>query len=193
MILIFDFFDLIIVVFLAAIILIAGIIYLCYWIPNKFKLKTLSVILPNFTVGLIILYFFYIGLKDSFITKDDVNELLKPHGFILEDDFEINSNKTDSWEYFSQELELTVSDKDKLKLIRKILQEGNQINAVKLEYWTSDTSISQEDTFYYVTFIDDYSYGIDYYKTSKVEYKYIKERLTVEKLNNKVYFRIERP
>lgn len=114
--------------------IIIGIIWLCFWIPNKFGYpkfrKYLSII-----IGVLITMFVLTEIfKDELFSKNDARELLKEQSIVLTDEFELIENKSMSGigEYYHK-FTLKITSQDKNKIINEIQKSKNYNSDLKTE------------------------------------------------------------
>lgn len=116
------------------IVIIIGIIWLCFWIPKnlgypKFG-KYLSII-----IGILITTFILTQIfEDELFSKNDAEDLLKEQNIVLIDEFELIENKSMSGigDYYHT-FTLKITSQDKNKIINEIKKSENYNTDLKME------------------------------------------------------------
>lgn len=114
--------------------IIIGIIWLCFWIPNKFGYPKFGKYL-SITIGVLITMFVLTEIfEDELFSKNDARELLKEQSIVLTDEFELIENKSMSGigEYYHK-FTLKITSQDKNKIINEIQKSKNYNSDLKTE------------------------------------------------------------
>ena len=122
------------ILILILVVIIIGIVWLCFWIPKKFGYpkfgKYFSII-----IGIIIAIFILTEIfEDELFSKNDAKELLKEQNIVLIDEFELTENKSMSGigDYYHT-FTLKITSHDKNKIIREIQKSKNYNSDLKTE------------------------------------------------------------
>ncbi len=99
---------------------VAGVIFLCYWIPKRMGHKKSGIILSSTLLGGLVLLIAYGFLHDLFYTKSDVTNLLADQNITLQDDFKIVNTDDDGFWGAYQMFEIEISPADKTRILEAI-------------------------------------------------------------------------
>jgi hypothetical protein len=170
--------------------IIIGLIYLAYWIPKRLGKKKLGLWLSGIlTAGLLTLILANV-FEDKFFFKSDVKERLKEHHIELKDDFELVSNKSGGFQDYFHQFRLTISTKDRERLIEQIrtadnykveIQEMFDLRYGKIRY-------SDIDTVFTANYQDEWNFIYEYFKPNKQGYKPTWDRVSISKTENKLTY-----
>ena len=104
----------------AFILVVAGLIFLCYWIPKRRGDKKAGIILSSTLLGGLILLIAYGFFHDQFYTKSDVEKFLANQNIMLHDDFQIVKTDDDGFWGAYQMFVIEISQADKTRIIESI-------------------------------------------------------------------------
>jgi hypothetical protein len=106
--------------------LIAGTIFLSYWIPKRLGYKKIGIALSgSITFGMLFLIFVQFVLNDYLFFKSDAKEFLLNHGISLKEEFKIIYNDADELLDAYQRFDIEISLADKLRIIDAIRSSDN--------------------------------------------------------------------
>lgn len=142
------FWDLMILVF---ILVLAGIIFLSYWLLKRLGYKkpgTIALLTVIGGVGSLVLYVFF---HDVLFFKSDVEKFLAGHSIRLNDDFKILSNNDDGIIGAFQTFEIEISQTDKNQIVGLIKNSNNfGLKSVERPKPNSTASFNYEDDHFYI-------------------------------------------
>lgn len=169
-----------------------GLIYLGYWIPQRFgkrKLgKWIAGILSVAVLTLILSFVF----EDELFFKSDARKLIAEHNIELEDKFELNSNEFIGIKDFYHRFELTISESDKLKIKNKITNAVNYQNLVDepidIRADKPRHTVSNNNQIFTANYQTENEYIYEYYKPNKKGYKPTYQRISILKTENKLIY-----
>ena len=170
--------------------IIIGLIYLAYWIPKRLGKKKLGLWLSGIlTAGLLTLILANV-FEDKFFFKSDVKERLKEHHIELKDDFELVSNKSGGFQDYFHQFRLTISTKDRERLIEQIRTADNYKDEIQemfdLRY--GKIRYSDIDTVFTANYQDEWNFIYEYFKPNKQGYKPTWDRVSISKTENKLTY-----
>lgn len=172
------------------ILIVGGLIFLAYWIPKRYGNPKLGIGLA-IVIALIsatpILSFI---LEDYLFFKSDAAESLKEHGMILQDDFDLESNKMTGIGDFYHRFVLEISENDKNRLSRKILNSVNYKDSISdtFDIRSGKPSYSNTTQDFIVTYQDKWSYVYEYYELRKRGTTPIWDRILISKRENELTY-----
>jgi len=170
--------------------IIIGLIYIAYWIPKRLGKKILGLWLSGIlTAGLLTLILANV-FEDKFFFKSDVKERLKEHNIEVKDDFELVSNKSGGFQDYFHQFSLTISTKDRERLIEQIKTADNYKDEIQemfdLRY--GKIRYSDIDTFFTANYQDEWNFIYEYFKPNKQGYKPTWDRVSISKTENKLTY-----
>ena len=181
----------ILIIFLAIGIII-GLIYLGYWIPKRLGKKNLGKWIAGILSVVVMSLIFTVVFEDELFFKSDTKELLAEHDIELKDEFKLNSNEFTGIKDFYHRFELTISETDKSRITKKIINAENyqhlvdkqiDIRVDKPRY--SDNGNDQKFTANYQT---ESEYIYEYYKPNERGYTPTYHRISISKAENKLIY-----
>ncbi|HMG93728.1 MAG TPA: hypothetical protein VK589_26905 [Chryseolinea sp.] len=114
-----------VLIVVVVIILLAGTLFLGYWIPKKLGYKKPGIVLSGILAAGLILSIIATISKDYLFFKSDAKEFLSKHDIHLNDDFRIIHNDSDEILGAFQKFSLEISPTDKLRIIESITSSVN--------------------------------------------------------------------
>lgn len=178
------------IAFLTVILIIAGLLYLSYWIPKMLGYKRVGVAFASIlTIGVLTGFLSFV-FEDVLFFRSDAQGRLEEHYFNLSDDFEIVKNEMSGINDFYHLFELKISKEDKERLAQKIrsaenyqdhISETSDIRGGKPRYSDHDTSFT-------INYKDKCNYIYEYYKPNKKGYKPTWVRISVSKSENRIFY-----
>jgi hypothetical protein len=110
-----------IIVFLLILAIIIGLLWLCFWLPKKFGYPKFGKYLSIIIAVIIGFYVLSVIFEDELFSKKNATELLAEQNIKLNDEFELNENKSMSsiGDYYHT-FTLKISEKDKARIINEI-------------------------------------------------------------------------
>ena len=112
-------------ILIGAIIILAGTIFLSYWIPKKLGNKKLGIALSLILTTALFLLTSLTVFKDHLFFKSDAKEFLSKYDINLNDDFKITYNDSDEILDAYQKFNLEISPTDRLRIIEAIKTSEN--------------------------------------------------------------------
>ena len=170
--------------------IIVGIIYLAYWLPKKFGKRKSGLWLSGILTTALLLLTIATVFKDKFIFKSDVQEILKEHNFELNDEFKIVSNESGGFLDYSHQFVLTISPKDKERIIKQITtavdyqDKADEMFDLRID----KPRYSEKDISFTANYQDDWNYIYEFYKPNKQGYKPIWDLISISKAENELTY-----
>ena len=179
------------IIFLAIGIVI-GLIYLGYWIPKRFGKRKLGKWIAGILSIAVLTMILSVVFEDELFFKSDAENLLTKHDIELKDNFKLNSNKFSGIFDFYHRFELTISEKDKTRLIEKITSADNFQENVDNEFDFRIDKPRYTENNEYKEFTANYhterKYIYEYYKPNEIGNKPTFNRISILKKENKLIY-----
>ena|SRR5690606_6265994 len=179
-----------IIVALIIILLLSGIIFLSFWIPKKLGFPIAGKVIGSAVSCFLIYYLIVNYYEDELFSKNDAVELLEEQNIKLNDEFEIEENKSD-WtigDYYHT-FTLSISENDKQRLINEIKSspDFNETtnNVTELIYTQEEKPIGKKIFQNYET--KNY-YIREYYQENGEEYVPTFRKISIDKNKNELKF-----
>lgn len=168
---------------------LAGLVYLSYSIPKRMGKRKLGIWLSATFIAWIFTLIITTAFEDKLFFKSDVSQRLKEHGVVLGDDFQISSNKSGGFNDYFHQFVLTITPKDKERLIKQItkgenysgFQEMFDLREGKIRYSDKDTSFT-------ANYENKWDYIFEYYKPNKSGYAPTWDKISISKTENELRF-----
>lgn len=171
---------------------VVGLIYLSYWIAKRFGKRKLGKWIAGILSIAVLTMILSVVFEDELFFKSDVERLLTEHHIELKDNFKLNSNEFSGIFDFYHRFELTISEKDKTRLVEKIISADNFQENINNEFdfkvdkpRYADKKYNQEFTANYHT---ERKYIYEYYKPNEIGYKPTFNRISISKKENKLIY-----
>lgn len=130
---------------LILLLLVAGIIFLSYWIPKKMGYRKIGLVISGLLTVPTVLFILLIVFKDRLFFNTTVNEYLRLTDIRLNDDFTIISN-SNSWSTGYHKFELSISQADKERIIEQIKSSNEFFVDSKNDFFLPDKAETLSDT-----------------------------------------------
>ena len=168
-----------------------GLGLLFYFVPKKLGYPRIGKYL-TILYGLFILTIFVMTAFDElFFTKNDAKKLIDEQSIILTDEFKLEKYKSASiFDDYYHTFTLTISEKDRFKIIRKIKNTGGykKLGEPTIDfrfYRYPNGHLGQEEKQNYETEKD---FVREYFKSNEQGYEPTFKRISIDKEENKLTF-----
>ena len=143
--------------FLALLAIAFSIIHIPYWIFRTFGWVKVGRIVSGILLIGVVLLLLSPWIEDWVFSKIDAKNLLKQHGVLLKDDFELIENSAGGYRDYYHIFKLRISENDYSRLVQEIKRSAyyEEVNGWKQVYEILETD---RDT---IHFEDKYSYRIE--------------------------------
>lgn len=176
--------------YVLSVVILLIFLYLIYWIPKKLGYKKVGIILSSVVIGSLFVYSFMFIFGDILFSKSDANRILLEHGFKLEDEFEIISNRESGIGDYSQRFKLKISSEDKKRLEQIIMTSPNYQGYIIGDFNIKDDKprYVSNDTVFIANYQDSVSYIYEFYKPNKKGIKPIWDKIYIFKFGNSLVY-----
>lgn len=170
--------------------IVAGIIFLSFWLPKKLGFLKAGKIIGALTCCFFVYIVVSMIFEDELFSKNDAIELLEEQKIHLNDDFKLNENSS-SWaigDYYHS-FTLSISEKDKNRIIKEIKSapdykdSSNQVTS--LPHTQDERKINMK---YFQNYETNTSYVREYFKENGEGYAPTFRQIYVDKKENKLRF-----
>lgn len=170
------------------ILVIAGIIYLSYWIPKRMGHRKAGVVISRTLLVATVLGILAIVFSDELFFKSDVEEILARHDIQLKDDFEILSNSSGGLMDYFHTFQLSISERDKEQIISKIRSSDDFTVDTRNRFYLPDKIGRYSSTTIKANYENDESFKRETYQTFQEGYAPTHEIITVHKGSDRLTF-----
>ena len=177
-------------IILTTVLIVGGIIFLGYWIPKKYGKRKLGIGIAIFITLILAIPILSFVIEDYWFFKSDVIEKLGEHKIVLENDFDIESNKITGIGDYYHRFELEITENDKNKVIEKIMKSVNYRENIPemFDIRTNKQRYSNTEKIFIVTYQDKWNYIYEFYKPNEKGYLPIWDRISVSKKENELTY-----
>lgn len=181
------FWGIIILLFIA---LIIGLIFLAYWLPKRLGVIKLGLWLSGILASVILVSFLATVFEDKLFFKTDVQEILNEHRFELKENFEIISNKSGGVMDYSHQFRITISQRDRERLIEQIKSANNYKKETVEMFDLREGKIrySDKDTLFIANYHDIWNYIYEYYKPNSQGHKPTWDKIMISKTGSELIY-----
>lgn len=179
-----------ILVILTSLIIAGGLIFLSYWIPKRFGKRKLGSILAIIVALLLVSPIVSFFLEDYLFFKSDAIQRLKEHEVVLQDNFDLQSNKiTGIGDYYHRfVLNITLDDKERLIKFFKQLPCYRDSIPEGLNFRSNKPRYANGPVEYVVTYQNEHHYVLEYYKPNKPGHSIIWDKISIPKKGNQLIY-----
>lgn len=177
-------------VLIIPILIVAGIIFLSFWLPKKLGFPKAGKIIGVFTCCFFIYTVVAMIFEDELFSKNDARELLEEQKVYLNDDFKLEENSS-NWaigDYYHS-FTLSISEKDKNRIIEEIKTASNykdsSVQVTELLYVDDERKVNVK---YFQNYETNTSYVKEYIEENGEGYAPTFRQIYVDKKENELRF-----